>query len=66
MVTDFIAELEQSAAVAGVEMREALVEAGIATTTFSRWRAGSFDPRMSSIRRLQEAIAAVAKRKRAA
>jgi predicted transcriptional regulator len=66
MAQDFISEIEQSAATNGVEMREALQEAGIAATTFMRWQKGRFDPRMSTVRRLQDAIEAVAARKRVA
>jgi predicted transcriptional regulator len=49
-------EIERRASVAGLSMADVCRSAGIARSTFSRWKAGETEPTLSVYRRLCEAV----------
>lgn len=51
-------ELSERARLAGLSMAEVCRRAGIAASTPSRWRAGTFEPRMSVLRKVEDVIGA--------
>lgn len=54
-IPDFT-EMERKLAEHGVQQDEFLKEAGINRTTWERWRAGRFEPRLSSLKRALDAL----------
>ncbi len=58
---DPIPDFEAACAGAGVQIAQALKNAGVAQSTYWRWKNGKFEPKSATIRRLYEAIAATPK-----
>lgn len=56
MQNDPLAQLEADAAVSGVEMEAVLKQAGVAGTTWWRWKEKRFEPRAATVRRMREAL----------
>jgi predicted transcriptional regulator len=56
MDLDPLAQIEADAAARGVEIGDALKVAGVAVSTWWRWKEGKFEPRASTVRRIREAI----------
>jgi transcriptional regulator with XRE-family HTH domain len=50
------ADVERLAAQAGLTLKEVCSRAGIAQSTFSRWRAGKTSPTLDVYERLREAL----------
>jgi predicted transcriptional regulator len=59
---DIVDDLTQRARRAGLSMAEVCRRAGIAESTPSRWKAGTFEPRLSVLRKVEDVIAAEEKR----
>lgn len=51
-----VTEIESLASTRGVEMGAALAKAGVATSTYWRWREGRTDPQSKTLRRIKAAI----------
>lgn len=49
-------EIETRADTAGVAMSDVLKRAGVASTTWWRWSEGHFEPRMSTLRKVRDAL----------
>jgi len=56
MVDPQLTALEQRAADANVPMADILQAAGVARTTWTRWKRSDFDPRLSTLRKLHAAL----------
>ena len=50
------ADIERKAAEAGITLKEVCVRAGIAQSTFSRWKAGKTEPTLDVYRRIRDAL----------
>lgn len=50
------ADIERLAAEAGLTLKEVCARAGIAQSTFSRWKAGKTEPTLDVYRRIRDAI----------
>lgn len=50
------ADIERLAAEAGIPLREVFARAGIAHTTFYRWKAGKTEPTLDVYRRIRDAL----------
>jgi transcriptional regulator with XRE-family HTH domain len=50
-------DLEQRAAAAGISTTEMCRRAGVAVSTFTRWKAGKTEPTLDVYRRLRDATA---------
>lgn len=61
----YFKNLRQRAADAGVSCNRLALKSGIASTQISRWMRGGTDPRLSSIVRLEVALADLIKEKTA-
>lgn len=61
----YFKNLRQRAADAGVSCNRLALKSGIASTQISRWMRGGTDPRLSSIVRLEEALATIIKERSA-
>lgn len=53
-----VAEIEARAAAANVNIADVLRRAGIASTTWWRWSEGHFGPRLSTLRKVKDALEA--------
>lgn len=53
------AALMRRAQDAGVPMSDICARSGVATSTPSRWNSGEFEPKMKTIRRMEEALSAI-------
>lgn len=51
-----VAEIESLASTAGISIDDVLKRAGVATTTWWRWREGHFLPRLSTLRKVRSAL----------
>jgi predicted transcriptional regulator len=51
-----VTEIESLANAKGVEMGTALARAGVATSTYWRWKEGRTDPQSKTLRRIKAAI----------
>ena len=59
MITDPIAiveNLKDRAQRAGVSMATVCKRAGVAQSTFTRWKAGTYEPTMRKLRRMQDVL----------
>ena len=54
-----VTELEALAAKAKVRMSKVLAEAGVASTTYWRWRHAGIEPNTKTVRRIKDAIDAL-------
>lgn len=61
-----IREIEARAQIAGIEIGDVLGRCGVAKTTWWRWSEGQFEPRLSTLRKVREALDAAIAEKRAA
>lgn len=57
MIDPEITAIEARAASAAIDISEILKEAGVAQSTWSRWKNENFDPRRATLRKLQAALA---------
>lgn len=58
MVDPQILDIEQRAKAASVQMAPVLREAGVAATTWWRWRNDGVEPKLGTLRRVREALEA--------
>lgn len=61
-----IREIEARAEIATVAIDDVLERCGVARTTWWRWKEGQFEPRLSTLRKVREALEAAIAEKRAA
>lgn len=54
---EIVAEIERRASAAGISISEVSKRAGLARSTFQRWKAGETDPTTSALRKIYEVLA---------
>lgn len=59
--SEMIRDLEAQARAKGLSISDVCQEAGVARSTFTRWKAGSHEPNMRTFQKISEAIAAAPK-----
>lgn len=59
---DPIAEIELACGAAGLSIDAVLERAGVAHTTWWRWKGGKFEPRPATLRKIKSAMDALASR----
>lgn len=49
----------------GIPLPDFLARAGISRTTWARWKSGAFEPRLSALRKVDDALKALPKKRAA-
>ena len=56
-IPDLVADFQARAKAAGLPMKAVCEKAGVAQSTFSRWKSGVMGPSYLTVQRLEEALA---------